>query len=90
MKITKITKQLKAAADKTRLRVLVMLNRHPMMVEAMLRKVKMEPTNFSHHLSILKEAGLVTAIRKGKNVLYSIHKECRTGINLGPVKLVIK
>ena len=66
----KIMKKLSAAADPTRVKVLVMLNSGPVYVSNIVKRMKIEPTLLSHHLSVLKKAGLVESRRDGKKVIY--------------------
>jgi len=62
----------KALADKTRLRILKLLEVREMCVcEIMLALGLTQPTA-SHHLGILENAGLVKAEKEGKWVFYSI------------------
>jgi ArsR family transcriptional regulator len=81
-------KSLKALADETRLGVMELLLQGPLHVSDMQQRLGVEQSLFSHHLRILREAGLVIAERDGKSVLYHIAPQVgRTqsgrGINLG-------
>jgi DNA-binding transcriptional ArsR family regulator len=63
---------LKAIGDETRLRILecLLLEEH-CVTELMLRLCCAQP-HVSHHLRILRSAGLVEGIREGKRVCYRI------------------
>lgn len=79
---------LKVLADETRLAVLRQLMKRPKHVGEINATLGIEPTLLSHHLRVLREAGLVVTRRDGKAVLYSLAPEVedvRSGqaINLG-------
>jgi len=79
---------LKILADDTRLAVMELLLEGPRYVGEMMEQLDVEPSLFSHHLRVLRDAGLVTAERDGKAVLYRLapHVELSHGgkaINLG-------
>jgi DNA-binding transcriptional ArsR family regulator len=63
---------LKVLADETRLGVVQQLMAGPMHVGEMNQTLAVEPTLLSHHLRILREAGIVEAERDGKAVLYRL------------------
>ncbi|MFN3649469.1 MAG: ArsR/SmtB family transcription factor [Armatimonadota bacterium] len=62
--------KLKVLADPTRLSVLEILGEGPMHVGEMNQVLHLEQSLLSHHLKVLREAGLVEAVRDGKAVLY--------------------
>ena len=70
-KMDKLSKKMCAAADITRMKVLMILSEKPTYVYDLRKKVSCEPTLLSHHLSVLKENGLAKAQREGKFVLYT-------------------
>ncbi|MBW3540050.1 MAG: metalloregulator ArsR/SmtB family transcription factor [Planctomycetes bacterium] len=79
---------LKVLADETRLAVVQQLLDGPKHVGEMNASLGVEQSLLSHHLKVLREAGLVTSRRDGKAVLYSLVPEfeaARRGkaINLG-------
>lgn len=63
---------LKALADETRLGVVEQLMSGPKRVGEMNRRLRVEPTLLSHHLRVLREAGIVEGRRDGKGVLYQL------------------
>ena len=79
---------LKVLADETRLAVMEQLLAGPKHVGEINEPLAVEPSLLSHHLKVLRDAGLVCAERDGKQVLYrlspQVHGE-RQGkaINLG-------
>ncbi|MBW4621053.1 MAG: metalloregulator ArsR/SmtB family transcription factor [Cyanosarcina radialis HA8281-LM2] len=62
--------RLKAIADTTRLSVLQILMAGPKHVGEINAVLGLEQSLLSHHLKILRQAGLVEATRDGKAVLY--------------------
>ena len=87
--------KLKALGDEARLSVLVALLRTgPQCVSQLQELLGMEQSLLSHHLRSLRELGLVTGERQGRQVIYSpadsisIEKDTST-IHLGCCSLVI-
>lgn len=74
----------KAACDDHRQRILVLISQHKTVnASQIVNKVRLSQPTVSHHLKILKEADLIKANKKGKEVFYSINKKniasCCTG-----------
>jgi len=63
---------LRALGDVTRLSVLQALLEKPMHVNDLLKRVTVGQSLLSHHLKVLRDAGLVHAKRDGKAVLYRV------------------
>ena len=63
---------LKALADHTRLRILESLLGEEKCVTDLVRHVHCPQPHISHHLRILRDAGLVEGIREGQQVCYRI------------------
>ena len=63
---------LKAMADETRLRLLESLLVEEKCVTELVQELKCPQPHVSHHLRILREAGLVEGLREGKLVCYRI------------------
>lgn len=79
---------LKLLADETRLAVVRQLIDGPKHVGEINEALGLEQSLLSHHLKILRDAGLVTSRRDGKAVLYSLAPEFQrstrgAAINLG-------
>lgn len=66
---------LKALADETRLKILFLLSRQEMAVCEFINALKLSQPAVSHHLKILKQAGLIKDNREGKWIFYSINPE---------------
>lgn len=63
---------LRALGDATRLSVLQALLGGPLHVNDLLKRVTVSQSLLSHHLKVLRDAGLVHAKRDGKAVLYQV------------------
>ena len=86
---------MKVLSDKTRFAVLESLLFRAQHVQELNAGLQIDPTLLSHHLKILRDAGLVVTKREGKNVLYSIAPRVRTrgksqSLNFGCCKLEFK
>jgi len=84
--------KLKVLADRTRLAVMESLMDDPCHVGKLAEILDVEQSLLSHHLRVLREAGLVVADRKGKSILYRVAAETqvegtRSAINLGCCQL---
>lgn len=63
----------KALADPTRRRVLELLRAEDLTAGEIADHFDMTKPSLSHHLSALKNAGLVDAERDGQNIIYSLN-----------------
>jgi ArsR family transcriptional regulator len=68
---------LKALADPTRLRILSLLNRHEgeVCVFEIVESFTLEQSTISHHLRILRDAGLVDCRKRGLWAYYYVRRE---------------
>lgn len=66
------------AADPNRHRILVLLRRGGMSVGALTKKLRIAQPTVTHHLRLLKEAGLVRMEKLGREHRYFLeaHSEC--------------
>jgi ArsR family transcriptional regulator len=70
----KLTIVFKAVANKTRITVLHLLYKNgEMNVNDICRKVKCEQSLVSHHLSGMRNLGILKIRRDGKNIFYSLN-----------------
>lgn len=63
----------KALSDKTRRQILEYLKERDMTAGEIADKFTISKPSISNHLSILKNAGLITDVKKGQNIIYSIN-----------------
>jgi DNA-binding transcriptional ArsR family regulator len=62
----------KALGDETRRRILLMLRDGDLTAGAIASVFDISKPSISHHLNILKTAGLVTSERRGQEIVYSL------------------
>ena len=70
----KIIKLFKALADEHRQRMLELLKEEELCVSDICNNFKMQQPSVSHHLGILKRAGLIDSRKEGKEVYYSLNR----------------
>ena len=80
--------KLRVLADVTRLSVMEALLDSPKNVTEINARLKIDQSLLSHHLKVLRDAGLVTTRREGKSVRYAVapdavSAEAAKGLNLG-------
>ena len=63
----------KALSDETRREILRLLSSGDMTAGAIAENFSMTKPSISHHLSVLRHAGLVTAERRGQEIVYSLN-----------------
>jgi len=63
---------LRALGDPTRREILRLLRRGDLTAGDISARFPMTAASVSHHLSVLKDAGLVRAERNGRNLIYSL------------------
>jgi DNA-binding transcriptional ArsR family regulator len=68
-----VNRVFEALADPTRRRILSMLAQRDRSAGEIAAAFEMTKPSISHHLSVLKSAGLVEARREGQSLIYTIH-----------------
>ena len=63
----------KALSDPTRRQILSLLRAGPMTVGEILEHFPITGASLSHHLSVLKNAGLIDDEKKGQYILYTLN-----------------
>ena len=66
---------LKALAEPERLRIVQCLQAGPRNVTELSELLERELVNISHHLGVLRHAGIVQDVKQGKYVIYSLHPD---------------
>jgi ArsR family transcriptional regulator len=66
---------LKAMADPERLRIVQCLRDGEKNVSEMAAELEVEVVNLSHHLGVLRNAGIVVDQRQGRYIIYRLHPE---------------
>ena len=76
--MTDLAEFFKALADETRLKILEMVSQKDMCVCEIIENFGLSQPAVSHHLKILRQAGLVNSSKKGRWIYYSINEEILT------------
>ena len=74
----KVAALLAAVAEPTRLRVLWQLAKGPMHVGALADAVGIFMVNMSHHLGVMRQAGVLDDAKDGRRVVYKLRPEVFT------------
>jgi DNA-binding transcriptional ArsR family regulator len=72
---TQCARRLKALADPERLRIIQCLKDGPKNVSTLSELLNDDIANVSHHLGVLRNAGVVQDEKQGKFVVYSLHPD---------------
>ena len=68
-----LTRSMQALADPTRRAILQLLNDGDLSAGEIAARFEITAPSISHHLSVLKGAGLVLAQRSGQNIIYRLN-----------------
>jgi DNA-binding transcriptional ArsR family regulator len=71
-KFEELARVFQSLGGETRLRIMTLLTSGETGVAVIYKKLKLPPATASHHLSLLREGGLVVSRREGRNIFYSI------------------
>jgi len=69
----KCSKALKALSDLNRIKILELLFKGEMCVTDLVKSLNLDQPKVSHHLAILKKAGVILDRRQGRKIIYSLH-----------------
>jgi ArsR family transcriptional regulator len=72
---TQCARFLKALGEPDRLKIIQCLQTGPKNVSELSTLLDAELANVSHHLRVLRDAGLVQDAKQGKYVIYSLHPD---------------
>ena len=67
----------KALADPTRLRIVLLLRRRELCVCEMMFILRMEQSRVSHHMRVLRDAGIAEDVREGRWIIYRVPEAAR-------------
>lgn len=70
--LNEAVRQLKGFADETRLLLLSLLRSGPVCVHDLVEAVELSQSAVSHQLRVLRDARLVTSVKRGRHVYYSL------------------
>lgn len=68
-----LTNTLHALSDQTRRKILELLKERDLVAGDIAKNFKITLPSVSHHLSVLKQANLITYERQGQELLYSLN-----------------
>lgn len=71
----------KVLADETRLRILHSLFEKPKCVTEIMKELDLAQSHVSHHLKILKTAGVVEFWREGHRICYALHPDVKSSLS---------
>lgn len=74
---------MRALGDETRLRILMSLLTSRKCVTDLVREIRRGQPHVSHHLRILRDAGLVEGVREGRRVCYRVAPDVRRALGRG-------
>ncbi len=69
----KCSRALKAISDLKRIKILELLSKSEMCVTDIVKRMNLYQPIISHHLAILKSAGVIIDRRQGRRIIYSLH-----------------
>lgn len=72
---------LKAIAEENRFQIIKLLSKESLCVCDIQEKLDMPQNLVSHHMAVLKKAGLIVSCRCGKNNFYSLNKQTINQLN---------
>ena len=78
----------KALSDEVRLEILNIIGHRELMVNEIADKTSVSRPTVSHHLQILKRAGIVTSRKEGKEMYYSVNMYTLTSLSESILKFV--
>lgn len=68
----------KGVSDPSRVKIMMLLNDGEMTVSEIVSHFEMTQPSISHHLSVLRNAGIVQSRKEGKEIYYSLDLCCVT------------
>lgn len=81
----------KAGGDQHRQRILMLIKAHQRInASDILDKIRLSQPTLSHHIGILKHAGLIFEEKKGREVFYSLNRKNITSCCLGFMNKLVK
>ena len=75
--LKEVVRILKALADPTRLRIMLLLRRRELCVCELMFILEMEQSRVSHHMRTLRDAGIAEDVREGRWIIYRVPEASR-------------
>jgi ArsR family transcriptional regulator len=85
----RMSKSLKAVSDVNRIRILAILSAGEYCVSDLVAKLDVDQPKVSHHLAILRQAGVIVSRRQGRHINYSIQSKLHRRVDgpHGPIEV---
>ncbi len=77
MPVKDVVRIFKALADPNRLRIMLLLLRRELCVCELMFILEMEQSRVSHHMRILRDAGIAEDVREGRWIIYRVPEALR-------------
>jgi len=77
MPMKDVVKIFKALSDPTRLRIMLLILRRELCVCELMYILEMEQSRVSHHMRVLRDAGIAEDVREGRWIVYRVPDEGR-------------
>jgi ArsR family transcriptional regulator len=77
MPVKDVVRIFKALADPNRLRIMILLGRRELCVCEIMFVLGMEQSRVSHHMRVLRDAGIAEDVREGRWIIYRIPEASR-------------
>ena len=77
MPMKDVVRIFKALADPTRLRIMLLLRRRELCVCEIMFVLGMEQSRVSHHMRVLRDAGIAEDVREGRWIIYRVPEAAR-------------
>lgn len=74
---------LRALGDRIRLEIVTLLFRREWSVMELAKQLKLSQPRASHHLAVLRSAGIVETRREGKHIFYRVNPQFRQQLEQG-------
>jgi ArsR family transcriptional regulator len=78
MPVKDVVRIFKALADPNRLRIVLLLRRRELCVCELMFILEMEQSRVSHHMRILRDAGIAEDVREGRWIIYRVPDASRS------------
>ncbi|MBH0229111.1 metalloregulator ArsR/SmtB family transcription factor [Halobacillus yeomjeoni] len=75
MQLDKLVNFHKAVGDPTRIKIIILLKEGPLHGQAISHKLGLKPPTITHHISKLRDIGLVYQRREGNTIYFHLHKK---------------
>ncbi|MDN3362656.1 metalloregulator ArsR/SmtB family transcription factor [Priestia megaterium] len=75
MQLDKLVNFYKTLGDPTRIRIIAILKKEPLNGQMIAKKLGLKPPTITHHISKLRDIGLISQRREGNSIYFHLNKE---------------